>query len=116
MANDIKLHPVDLLFIDTLHVYGHLKRELALHAPNVNKFIVMHDTFIDGPANTSEAIRNQWNIPKMSEELGYSIEDLSTGLQPAIDEFIALHPNEWIVKRVYENNNGLTILERVGRK
>jgi len=118
MANDIKINldPVDFLFIDTLHTAGHLRRELNLHASKVNKYIVMHDTFIDGPANTSECIRNGWNIPKMAEDLGYTIEDLSTGLQVAIDEFILSHPDEWIVKKVYDNNNGLTILERIGRK
>lgn len=118
MADDVKINldPVDLLFIDTFHVAGHLRRELALHASKTNKYIIMHDTTIDGPPNTSECIRCGWDIPKMAEELGYSIEDLSTGLQVAIHEFLVSHSNEWVVKQIYTNCNGLTILERIGRK
>lgn len=36
---------VDLLYIDTLHYYTHLTKELALHGSKVNKFIIFHDTF-----------------------------------------------------------------------
>lgn len=36
---------VDLLYIDTLHQYTHLKKELKLHGHKVNKFIIFHDTF-----------------------------------------------------------------------
>ena len=39
--------PVDLLFIDTFHVYGHLKRELEFHHQNVRRYIIMHDTTTD---------------------------------------------------------------------
>ena len=35
---------VGLVFIDTLHVYGQLKRELAKFAPVARTFIVLHDT------------------------------------------------------------------------
>jgi hypothetical protein len=37
----------DLLFIDTWHVYGHLKRELAYWHSSVSKYIIMHDTTVD---------------------------------------------------------------------
>ena len=30
------------------HVYAHLKRELAQHSGMVEKYIVMHDTVVDG--------------------------------------------------------------------
>ena len=30
------------------HVYAHLKRELAQHAGMVEKYIIMHDTVVDG--------------------------------------------------------------------
>ena len=36
--------PVDLLYIDTLHYYDHLTKELTLHGNKVNKFIIFHDT------------------------------------------------------------------------
>ena len=50
----------DLLFIDTWHVYAHLKRELEFHHSKVSKYIIMHDTEIDGIYG--ESIRCNWNI------------------------------------------------------
>src|SRR5207245_3408288 len=49
IGNDItiELPPMDLLFIDTWHVYGHLKRELERHQSKVRKYIIMHDTTVD---------------------------------------------------------------------
>lgn len=46
-ANTLKcsIEPVDMLYIDTLHVYDHLSRELALHGNKARKYIVFHDTF-----------------------------------------------------------------------
>jgi len=35
---------IDLLFLDTVHTYNHVKRELQTHAGNVNKYILIHDT------------------------------------------------------------------------
>ena len=38
---DLKLeHNYDMIFIDTWHVYGQLKRELEKFAPNINKYII----------------------------------------------------------------------------
>tara|TARA_R110002096_G_C14557443_1_gene719662 strand:+ start:629 stop:1216 length:588 start_codon:yes stop_codon:yes gene_type:complete len=36
--------PVDMLMIDSLHQWKWTEKELALHAPLVNKYIVFHDT------------------------------------------------------------------------
>jgi cephalosporin hydroxylase len=35
---------VDLLHIDSYHTYDHLIKELSIHAPEVKKYIVFHDT------------------------------------------------------------------------
>jgi hypothetical protein len=102
--------PVDLLFIDSFHTYPHLALELDVSHSFVNKYIIMHDTTID--QFTSECIRCNMDIEKVSEESGYPIDKLVLGLQLAIDEFLEKHP-EWRVKEVFTNNNGLTILERV---
>lgn len=40
----VDVPPRDLLFIDTWHVYGHLKRELAKHHASTRKYIILHDT------------------------------------------------------------------------
>lgn len=100
----------DMLFIDTWHVYGHLKRELARWHPHVKKYIAMHDTEVDGVHG--ETIRNNWNAERQSAETGIPVDEIKRGLRPAIEEFLAGYP-EWKLKAHYTNNNGLTILERV---
>jgi hypothetical protein len=99
----------DLLFIDTWHVYGHLKRELNYWHERVNKYIIMHDTTVD--EWVGESIRNGWDIAKQSAESGIPIHEIRLGLWPAVDEFLVYHP-EWILERRYTNCNGLTILRK----
>lgn len=99
----------DLLFIDTWHIYGHLKRELEFHHSKINKYIIMHDTEIDGVYG--ESIRCNWNIMEQSKKSGYPVDEIAKGLRPAIDEFLKAHP-EWTLEKEYTNNNGLIILAR----
>lgn len=80
----------DMCFIDTLHCYEQLKAELALHAPNVKRYIALHDTTTFGE----------------TEETGGP-----GGLMPAVREFLEANP-EWHILRQYENNNGLLVLAR----
>ena len=78
----IDIEETDLLFIDTAHTYNQLSQELNLHGNKSRKWIILHDT---------ESCKNE--------------------LWKAIDEFL-LSNKEWYIKKIYENNNGLTILER----
>jgi len=100
----ITIEPTDLLFIDTLHIYTQLKKELILHAEKVKKYIVLHDTttygFVYEPTS--------WQTPEIMEN--YKLDE-KKGLQPAIIEFLNDNP-EWILYKEYTNNNGLTILKR----
>ena len=43
---ELKIISVDLLFLDTHHSYEQINQELKLHASNVKKFIIIHDTNI----------------------------------------------------------------------
>ena len=104
------LDPVDLVFIDTWHIYGQLKRELDKFSPLTNKYIIMHDTTID--EIDGETIRNNWDPVKQSKETSIPIEEITKGLGPAITEFLEEHP-EWILLEKLTNNNGLTVLKRV---
>ena len=97
----------DMLFIDTWHVYGQLKRELARWKDHVRKYIVMHDTEVDGVLG--ETIRMNYNAEQQSRESGIPIEEILRGLQPALQEFLESNP-EWKIATQYYNNNGLTIL------
>jgi hypothetical protein len=87
----IEIEPTDLLFIDTAHRYSQLKIELQNHADKARKYIVFHDVVSCG---------------------AFIKDSLDGGLNQAIDEFMAEHP-EWKVKKLYTNNNGLLIIERI---
>jgi len=80
---------VDVMLVDSWHTYGHVKKELEIHAQNIKKYIMFHDTVSFGT-------------------LG---EDGIKGVNDAINEFLAEHP-EWV--KVYEafNNNGFLIIEK----
>ena len=102
----------DMLFIDTWHVYGHLKRELAAHHGQVRKFIAMHDTTVDALVGETIRCYGMGAVAGAAAQSGYSISEVSTGLQPAIMEFLGEHP-EWVIDRADTNNNGLTVLKRI---
>lgn len=80
----------DLLFIDTYHHYESLKKELDLHAPKAQKFIILHDI---------EAYRyiGEHQSPK--------------GLMPAIQEFLKTNP-QWVVDKDIRSYPGLFIMRR----
>jgi hypothetical protein len=105
----VVLPAVDMMFIDTWHVYAHLKRELEFHHAQVQKYIVLHDTEVD--KIMGESIREGLDIEKQCREYGYPRHEIMMGLSFAVDEFLEKHP-EWKLKKQYANNNGLTILER----
>ena len=100
----------DLTFIDTWHIYGQLKRELDKFSKITKKYIIMHDTEIDGIQG--ETIRNNWDAVKQSQETGFTLEEINSGLQKAIDEFLESN-KDWRIRAIFKNNNGLTILERI---
>jgi len=106
---DCPLVKTDLLFIDTWHVYGQLKRELARWNGSVAKYIIMHDTTVDGVHG--ETLRLGWNASEQSRKTGIPVNEITKGLWSAVTEFLSEHP-EWRLERRLENNNGLTILVR----
>jgi hypothetical protein len=101
---------IDMTFIDTWHVYGQLKRELAKFAPITNKYIIMHDTTVD--EIYGETIRMQFNARQQSLDSGIPLDEINCGLGKAIDEFLQQNSN-WVLKEKFTNNHGLTILERI---
>jgi hypothetical protein len=103
----------DITFIDTWHVYGQLKRELAKFANKTNKYIIMHDTTVD--EIHGETIRRGWDATSQSKESGFAISEINKGLWPAVDEFLQAN-DEWYIKERFTNNHGLTILARKERK
>jgi hypothetical protein len=89
-TRELDIDSTDMLFIDTLHNGDQLAIELDRAASKVRKYIVFHDT---------ETFGKRWE------------EEWHDGLQWAMDSYLKYH-NEWVVKKVYYNNNGLTVWER----
>lgn len=89
-VREADLEDTDLLFIDTWHVYRQLKAELRRHAPRARRTIVLHDTTTFGVVGEAPG---------------------EPGLWPAIAEFLA--EGDFRLGQRYENNNGLTVLERL---
>jgi hypothetical protein len=100
----------DLTFIDTWHVYAQLKRELEKYSQITKKYIIMHDTEVDGIYG--ETIRVGWNAQEQSIQSGFPLDEINRGLMPAVTEFLDTH-EEWVLHEHYQNNNGLTILKRI---
>ena len=94
---EIEIEPTEFLFIDTLHQYGQLKKELKLHADKVSKYIAFHDTVTYG----------QWGQDP-SVEFGYNG---GMGIAFAINQFLIMN-KEWKVVHEATHNNGLLIIER----
>lgn len=115
--NDLTLTNVDLggnaqfdiVFIDTWHIYGQLKRELEKFHPIAAKYIIMHDTDID--AEHGESVRMGHDIQKMALASNYPAAEITKGLRPAIQEFLESHP-EWFVLHWIRDGIGLTVLAR----
>lgn len=86
----LDIEETELLFIDTLHVYGQLKVELARHSPKVTQYIALHDT---------ETFRVRGEDPSQG------------GLWAAVEEFLA--EDTFRIVKHYPDNNGLTVLGRM---
>jgi hypothetical protein len=109
----------DLTFIDTWHVYGQLKRELNKFSKITNKYIIMHDTEVDGIEGETKRQYGLYNDLYVNNNLDGLINrtkipkhEILKGLLPAIDEFLTANTN-WIMDKQYKNNNGLTIFKRI---
>jgi len=79
----------DLLFLDTKHTHARLAEELARFAPQVERYIVLHDTVLHGARG----------------------EDGGPGLLLAVKEFLEAQP-EWFIASHAHHQYGLSVLGR----
>ena len=107
----IDIPNTDMLFIDTTHHYGLLMRELNKHNQKVKKYIIMHNTEIDGQYGEIVRMCYYYDVEALSKLHGFAVKDMCKGLAFAIEDFLNSHP-EWKVDKHFPNNNGLTILAR----
>jgi hypothetical protein len=111
-SGKVDIPKVDLLFIDTAHHYAQLRRELEKHHSKVKKYIIMHNTEIDGKYGETVRMCYYHDMDELCAKFDFKAEEVVKGLQPAITDFMAHHP-EWKIEKHLMNNNGLTILARV---
>ena len=81
--NSISDRDIDMLVIDSLHQRQHMEKELAMHAPYIQKYIIAHDTTIcqDRPLDAlyrclSDFCGNgtTWKIiERGTENVGYTV-------------------------------------------
>ena len=90
----LEIEDTDLLFIDTLHTYNQLLRELRLHAHHARRYLAFHDF-------TSFGLR---------DEVDQNAE--FPGLLPAFFQFLAESNFVGRVAHYSPANNGLLVLER----
>jgi len=107
----------DMVFIDTWHVYGQIKRELEKFSSVATKYIIMHDTTVDevdGETVREYGYNYQQAFGRATElaaATGIPREEILKGMWYGIQEFLANHP-EWFIKDRFFNNNGLMVLAR----
>lgn len=111
---DISDDSYDLTFVDTFHCYPHCYEELSKFHSKTNKYIILHDTTIDG--ETSECVRlgyesNHYDSLVQQYNNKYTIDEFKMGLQFAVARFLKENPN-WRLLEKFENNNGLTVLTK----
>lgn len=89
----LQLNPIDLdcdlILFDTVHRYGHLKKELDLLAEKSRKFLVFHDTVTFG-------VKGEGHGP---------------GILQAINEYVAVNTH-WSPVLDSKENNGLMVFQR----
>lgn len=111
-STQVELPKRDLLFIDTCHFYGLLKDELEKHHALTKKYIIMHNTEIDGKYGEVIRMCYYFDVDKIQQVYGnYSMDDVCKGTNAAIEEFLANH-SEWALDVHLTNNNGLTVLKK----
>ena len=107
----------DMVFIDTWHVYGQIKRELEKFSAVATKYIIMHDTTVDevdGETLREYGYNYQQAFGRATElatETGIPRDEIMKGMWFGIQEFLANHP-EWFIKDRFFNNNGWMVLAR----
>jgi hypothetical protein len=81
-------YPIDLLFIDTWHNYGHLKRELEFHNSNVKKYIIMHDTTLFGTYSETLNFLKERGVERGIIEMQIGKNNLFDIVNSVVDEVL----------------------------
>lgn len=88
---EVKIPKCELLHIDSLHTYDHLREELRALAPSCSKWIALHDTQTFGRVSKGGT---------------------QAGLMDAIENFLVAEGSAWSIHLHLRNNNGMTLLRK----
>lgn len=101
------IEQTELLFIDTLHTYNQLTKELTLHSKACKKYIILHDTTTY--EYNDESVVGYTNLSPIVKDTPLGKQ----GLWAAVTDFLTSDiGKDWKVHERYTNNNGLTVLKR----
>lgn len=81
---------VDLLFLDTMHTYDHVKKEIFFQGPNARKYIIVHDA----------------NYPPPRKNPTIWVRD-------AVNEFVAENNDLWKIVVDSTEGTGIMVLEKI---
>lgn len=90
----VEIQSADTIFVDTFHSFDVLRLEISRFYKFVKKYFIFHDVVSFG---------------RSSEGGG------DKGLMDAIEEFLLNHSDEFKIKEMFTNNNGLMVLERINK-
>lgn len=109
--NDLSLdmyESVDMVVIDTLRVYAHLKKELEKFSRYCRRYIVVLNTTVYHD-ESEMAKKSNAEIEHVCVKYGYKKKDVVRGLMPAILEFLESN-GRWTIHEVIHDGSGLVVL------
>lgn len=98
---------VDMVVIDTIRIYAHLKLELQKFSQVAERFLVILNTVIYG--TEGEFVHDKKQTHRICSMYGYSEHDVDRGLMPAIAEFLETS-NDWSIHEVSRQGHGMVVL------
>ena len=106
LIDSTEVGPCDMLFIDSLHTYCHLRYEIEKFSGLAKKYITFHDT--SAPWDTQDDMDYSGDY----SEYPAHYDRTKRGTWAAIEHFLE-NNSEWKIRERKFNNHGFTILERV---
>lgn len=66
----LDIAPIDVLFVDTLHFYSQVVKELWRHAENTRKYIIFHDSMMPEVAAAIQDFlyNSHWTLQEINKE------------------------------------------------
>jgi hypothetical protein len=103
---------VDCVILDTLKVYGELKRCLKQCVASVQRFIVIQGTSTENWKHGEVVATTDSDVIALAAKHNLSVMDIARGMESAIQEFLVEHAALWYMYSRRRHANGLVILAK----